>query len=130
MIVSNDAGFDHIIDFWKAETGAKASRAQKVGMSEEQESATGRTRPSRKSRSVKKQQPADPLPDTEEAKIQQVGDTLARAGMSGDVVNYVTQVVEKNVNNKNKKQQIYRTIISKYRQEQGRQIYNHIRKQI
>ena len=65
MIVSNDAGFDHIIDFWKADTGAKASRAQKVGM-------------------------------------------------SGDVVDYVTQVVEKNVNNKNKKQQIY----------------NHIRKQI
>lgn len=130
VIVSNDAGFDHIIDFWKTETGAKAARAQKIGESERQEPTTGRTRSSRKTRSVKKQQPADLLPDTEETKIQQVGEILTRAGMSGDVVDYVTQVVEKNVNNKNKKQQIYRTIISKYRQEQGRQIYNHIRKQI
>lgn len=55
---------------------------------------------------------------------------LTNAKMESSIVNYVTSVVEENANQKNKKQAIYRTIISKYGQKQGLEIYNHIKKHI
>lgn len=39
-------------------------------------------------------------------------------------------ILAKNFNVKNKKQQIYRAIISKYGQEKGLNIYNHIKKNL
>ena len=55
---------------------------------------------------------------------------LDKAGMSKEVVNYVSTTVEKNAEDKNRKQQIYRSIISKYGQTKGLNIYNHIKKKI
>ena len=61
------------------------------------------------------------------SEIQQV---LSKAGMKSEVINYVASVVVKNMGVKNNKQQIYRTIISKYKQEKGLNIYNQIKKHI
>ena len=55
---------------------------------------------------------------------------LDKAGMPKEVVNYVSTTVEKNAEDKNRKQQIYRSIISKYGQTRGLNIYNHIKKKI
>lgn len=55
---------------------------------------------------------------------------LSKAGFESEVVGYVASTVVKNVGVKNGKQQIYRTIISKYSQNKGLNIYNHIRKYI
>ena len=55
---------------------------------------------------------------------------LDKAGMPKEVVNYVSTTVEKNAEDKNRKQQIYRSIISKYGQTKGLNIYNHIKKKI
>lgn len=55
---------------------------------------------------------------------------LSKAGFESEVVGYVASTVVKNVGVKNGKQQIYRTIISKYSQNKGLYIYNHIRKYI
>lgn len=55
---------------------------------------------------------------------------LSKAGFDNEVVTYVASTVVKNIDVKNGKQQIYRTIISKYGQNQGLNIYNHIKKHI
>lgn len=55
---------------------------------------------------------------------------LSKAGFSNDVINYVASTVVKNLGQKNGKQQIYRTIIAKYGQNKGLNIYNHIKKYI
>lgn len=55
---------------------------------------------------------------------------LSNAGYSNDIVTYVASTVVKNFGIKNGKQQTYRTIISKYGQVKGLNVYNHIRKHI
>ena len=50
--------------------------------------------------------------------------------MSPEIVHYVASVAVKNVDKKNRKQQIYSAIISKYGQKKGLNIYNHIKKHI
>jgi len=55
---------------------------------------------------------------------------LSKAGFSNDAINYVASTVVKNLGQKNGKQQIYRTIIAKYGQNKGLNIYNHIKKYI
>lgn len=61
------------------------------------------------------------------SEIQQL---LGKAGMDQEVINYVASVVVKNIGVKNSKQQIYRTIITKYGQKRGLNIYQHIKKHI
>lgn len=55
---------------------------------------------------------------------------LSKAGFERDIVGSVASLVVKNVGVKNGKQQIYRTIISKYGQSRGLDIYSHIKKHI
>ncbi|MBD5541520.1 MAG: hypothetical protein HDR00_10100 [Lachnospiraceae bacterium] len=55
---------------------------------------------------------------------------LRKADFEQEIIKYVVPVVVKNVQVKNGKQQIYRTIISKYGQSKGLNIYNHIKKHI
>ncbi|MBR1507584.1 MAG: hypothetical protein IJ619_06250 [Eubacterium sp.] len=64
---------------------------------------------------------------TTNSEIQKV---LSIAGFSNDVINYVASTVVKNLGVKNGKQQTYRTIIAKYGQSKGLNIYNHIKKYI
>lgn len=60
----------------------------------------------------------------------QIQQLLSKADFESDITNYVASVVTKNIGEKNAKQQIYRTIISKYGQNKGLNIYNHIKKHI
>lgn len=55
---------------------------------------------------------------------------LSKAGFSNDIINYVASTVVKNIGQKNGKQQTYRTVIAKYGQNKGLNIYNHIKKYI
>ena len=55
---------------------------------------------------------------------------LSKAGFENEVVTYVASTVVKNTDVKNGKHQIYRTIISKYGQNKGLNIYNYIKKHI
>lgn len=61
------------------------------------------------------------------SEIQQL---LSKAGMEPEVINDVASVVIKNMGVKNSKQQIYRTIIAKYGQKKGLDIYTRIKKHI
>lgn len=55
---------------------------------------------------------------------------LSKAGFSNDIVSYVASTAVKNLGMKSGKQQSYRAIISKYGQNKGSNIYNHIKKYI
>lgn len=55
---------------------------------------------------------------------------LNKSGYDNDVANYVASTVVKHMGVKNGKQQIYRTIISKYGQNKGLAVYNQIKKHI
>ena len=55
---------------------------------------------------------------------------LSQAGYPNDVISYVASTAVKNLGIKNGKQQTYRTIISKYGQNKGLAIYNHIKKHL
>lgn len=55
---------------------------------------------------------------------------LSQAGCPNDVATYVASAVVKNLDVKNGKQRTYRTIISKYGQIKGLEIYGHIRQHI
>lgn len=75
----------------------------------------------------------DTLPSSAEANCvanTQIQQLLSKANFDRDIINYVASVVTKNVGEKNKKQQIYRTIVSKYGQSKGLKIYNQIKKSI
>ena len=61
---------------------------------------------------------------------QDVMQAARAAGFEADIANYVASTVVKNVGEKNGKQRIYRAIISKYGQNKGLNIYNHIKKLI
>ena len=55
---------------------------------------------------------------------------LSQAGFKNDIISYVASLVTKHYNDNNAKQIIYKTIISKYGQGKGLNIYNHIKKSI
>lgn len=66
----------------------------------------------------------------ESVDVKEIRKILTTAGKTSDVANYVGQLVQNNVGQKNGKQTIYRAIISKYGQSAGLDIYNRIKKKI
>lgn len=62
------------------------------------------------------------------SKNSSVQTKLRMAGFSNDIINYVVSTISKNHDEKHAKQTIYRTIVAKYGQQKGLNIYNHIRK--
>ena len=151
VVISKDTGFDHIIEFWKAEENVKISgkqvQARKQTGKEKDRQATEQT-------DQKTEKQLDEKPEKQSVKQSENQNTkkpkqkiidmnagtkklqqelvlvLDKAGMPKEVVNYVSTTVEKNAEDKNRKQQIYRSIISKYGQTKGLNIYNHIKKKI
>ena len=153
VVISKDTGFDHIIEFWKAEKNVKISRNEKISGKQAQtrkqvqkqtgkekdRQTTEQTDQKTEKQSVKqsenqntkkpKQKIIDMKAGTKRLQ-QELVLVLDKAGMPKEVVNYVSTTVEKNAEDKNRKQQIYRSIISKYGQTKGLNIYNHIKKKI
>ena len=149
VVISKDTGFDHIIEFWKTEKNVKISRNEKISGKqvqarkqtgkEKDRQVTEQTDQKTEKQSVKQSEnqntkkPKQKIIDMKAGtkKLQQeLVLVLDKAGMPKEVVNYVSTTVEKNAEDKNRKQQIYRSIISKYGQTKGLNIYNHIKKKI
>ena len=157
VVISKDTGFDHIIEFWKAEKNVKISRNEKIsGKQVQARKQTGKEkdRQATEQTDQKTEKQLDEKPEKQSVKQSENQNTkkpkqkiidmnagtkklqqelvlvLDKAGMPKEVVNYVSTTVEKNAEDKNRKQQIYRSIISKYGQTKGLNIYNHIKKKI
>ena len=149
VVISKDTGFDHIIEFWKAEENVKISRNEKISgkqvqtrkqvkkqtdqKTEKQLNEQSEKQSAKQSENQNTKKPKQKIIDMKAGtkKLQQeLVLVLDKAGMPKEVVNYVSTTVEKNAEDKNRKQQIYRSIISKYGQTKGLNIYNHIKKKI
>jgi len=161
VVISKDTGFDHIIEFWKAEKNVKISRNEKISgkqiqtkkqvkkqtskekdkqvaeqtdqKTEKQLNEQSEKQSAKQSENQNTKKPKQKIIDMKAGtkRLQQeLVLVLDKAGMPKEVVNYVSTTVEKNAEDKNRKQQIYRSIISKYGQTKGLNIYNHIKKKI
>ena len=137
VVVSKDTDFDNVIKFWKTKTGVKTSRVQQIKVSTPKITTAKQTTTSKKvlskydkptkAMSVNKTTGAGKNKTTVNTKIMQL---LSKSGFDNDIVTFVASTVVKNIDVKNGKQQIYRTIISKYGQNKGLNIYNHIKKHV
>ena len=80
---------------------------------------------------AKKATPSKPAaPDDKTAVNNAVMKTLSAEKYDNEIAGFAASLVTKLFSEKNGKQQIYRTIISKYGQEKGLEIYRHIKKLI
>lgn len=150
VVVSKDTDYDNIIKFWKKKTGIKVSRAQQINKKAESKKPANRKRPAATKKTRKKRSGAGktklnsetiqamrsagfdaPTANKEKNALNtNISDLLKKAGYSNDIVTYVVSVVVKNFGTKNAKQQTYRGVVSKYGQNKGLEIYNHIKKHI
>jgi hypothetical protein len=160
VIISKDTDFDNIILFWQEERNVKIRRAGRIAPEKKEEKKAEKKvekKPKKKLTSLlgKKAEPkpeppkieaeteqeptVEPGPEPEKKKLTPEEKTelnntmqkvLSKAGKPGEVIAYVTQVVVKHAGEENCKQTVYRTVIAEYGQEQGREIYNRIRKYI
>ncbi len=60
----------------------------------------------------------------------EIQQTLSKAGFDNNIILYITNVISKHHNEKNIKNTIYKSLIAKYGQNQGLNIYNHIKKKL
>ena len=120
VIISKDTGFDHIIQFWKHEKKADISRREKISGKQAAQKIIDIDTGAKKSQQVQQQI----------ANSQQIANTLHNAGMSKEVVNYVSCLVEQNAGEEKRKQEIHNAVVSKYGNEKGREIYNRIKNRI
>lgn len=144
VIVSKDTDFDNVIKFWKQKTGIEASRTEQIKKKPAPKPQTSK----QKSEVTKK--PVVKVDGTKKTKLNkppknnditvsskdrtttnsEIQKILSKAGFSKDTINNVASTVVKNLGQKDGKEQTYRSIIDKYGQILGLNIYNHIKKYI
>lgn len=138
VIISKDTGFDHVIEFWKAEKGVKISRSEKISGKQiqtkkqtDQQKIQNDTKTQKAEQSSKIQVQKIIGIDTSVQKLQkEINRILNQAGMPKDVSNYVSCLVGQNINDEKRKQKIHNAVVVKYGNEKGLKIYNSIKKQI
>lgn len=123
VIVSKDLDFDNVIKFWGNRTDVKISRANQIRISDKKTSSNKNTA-AFSITTVKKEG------NTKTELNNFIMQTLRKAGFDNEIAIFVASIIIKNNNTKNSKQQIYRTIITKYGQSKDLNIYNHIKKNI
>ena len=132
VILSNDTDYDDIVQFWQTELGADIKRRDKFEAPKPPTAAV----PAGKSKAAQKKPSAavigkaekSPGPEDRTAVNNAVMKTLGAAGFDTETVGYAASQVTKLFSEKNGKQLIYRSIISKYGQERGLEIYRQIKK--
>ena len=155
VILSNDTDYDDIVQFWKTElnvivvrrdhfedpkpatpkkAAGKAKAAGKTAAKEKAATAKEKAPAKDKSPAAKEKSPAkEKAPKSVEPKDKTavnnaVLKTLSAAKYDNEIVSFCASQVTKLFTEKNGKQLIYRSIISKYGQEQGLEIYRQIKK--
>lgn len=112
VVISKDTGYDKLIKFWKDRKGISISRKPQI-----------------KSKSDAKPKSSSSGQKVENLDNAEINDLIQKAlsdvHMENDITTYVASLV---VKFKNAKQTVYRSIVSKYGQTKGREIYNVIRK--
>jgi chemotaxis protein histidine kinase CheA len=110
---------------------AEETEAKTAPTETEQQAAPDAPAPKKKKKKKKKAKPKEvSTPDENTERSNQMEQALAAAGKSSEVIAYVTSVAVRHAGKDNARQTVYRTMVAEYGQEQGRDIYNRIRKYI
>lgn len=107
IIISKDTDYDKVISFWKKENASNVSRQTKISAGKKKKQSTNTTESNNEIKKI-----------------------LSNAKLDNKIITYVSSLVDKHHAEKNAKQTIYRAIIAEYGQNQGLNIYNHIKKSI
>ncbi len=104
VIISKDTDYDNIVSFWKSKSGSDITRQNEIA-------------------------PPKPAKSTNTTTLinSKVQKLLSSAGFSNDIINPIASLVSKHHREKNGKQTVYRSIVAKYGQKRGLNIYNHIK---
>ena len=148
VILSNDTDYDDIVQFWKTELNVivvrrdhfedpkpsapkkAAGKAKATGKAAAKEKAPASEKaPAAREKAPAKEKAPKPVePKDKTAVNNAVLKTLSAAKYDNEIVSFCASQVTKLFTEKNGKQLIYRSIISKYGQEQGLEIYRQIKK--
>ena len=109
IIISQDRGYDKVIQYWKKEKGVVIARRNSFEME---------TKPEEKQINCPNKKMKINLD------VQQV---LAKEKVKGEFVNGVASVVAKNYEINNRKQVIYLTLLSRYGKQDGLRLYSLIK---
>ena len=107
VIVSQDRGYDKVIQFWKGEKGVVITRRSSIDSKVEEQKKV--------------------LPNKKMKINLDVQHVLAKANVAVELVNGVASLVSQNYAEDKRKQIIYLTLLSKYGQKDGLQLYNLIK---
>jgi len=147
VIISNDTDYDDVARFWSEELSIPVARrgqlqpgtvkpaSVKVAVAKTQPAPKKASGSAKKSpeKAAPKEQPAPEktaAPDDKTAVNDAVMKTLSAEKYDNEIASFVASQVTKLFSEKNGRQQIYRSIISKFGQEKGLEIYRHIKKHI
>lgn len=109
VVVSKDHDYDSVIKFWKTRIGADIVRIDNMG-------AGDSNNISAKINMIKSSN-----------NLEQC-EALSKIGYKDAEIQYVQKLLDKHLIEKNGKQQIYRSIVSKYGQEKGLKLYRDVKK--
>ena len=116
VIISKDTGFDKVIAYWKAESGFKIKRSAQI---------SGKTVDI-----TSQEQSALITSSQKKEKNNEIIKLLRGVGLPSETVTFVASTVVKNLGVQNGKQQIYRAIIARFKQQKGLEIYRDIKKHL
>lgn len=126
IIISKDNDYDNIISFFKELSPSLITRQLRIDSAPPKTPAS-KTAPASNTAPASKTASAS-NPETQlNHEIQQI---LSKASCDNEVITYVAPLVCRLHKEQNPKQNIYRTIVAKYGQKQGLEIYNHIKKSL
>ena len=119
IIVSKDTGYDNVITFWRNKKSINVARQEKV---------KGDTQPEPKTLPVPATPSVSHKAPTEPQEASELHKALAKGNLDAATISYVVSLVEANLNEKDIKTIVYRTLVKKYKQKPGGNIYSLIKK--
>ena len=158
VIISNDTDYDDIVQYWKTElnvdirrrdrfeapkavpvkavrpapqekpTAAVKVKAEKADAKKAETAGTDKADKPKDTKADKPKPEKDGETKDKTAVNNAVMKTLSTARFDNEIVGYAASLVTRSFQEKNGKQLIYRSIISKYGQERGLEIYRCIKK--
>lgn len=132
VVVSKDSDFDPVIHFWKTKRGINIAKFPQIDGKAPTKNTAAKKKPKKKAKKKVQKEPINQQP-IENGKLNKtavnnlVSKILAKAGVDDQIIGFVSSTAAKNSDAPNKRQVIYRLILSQYGRKQGLEIYRLIK---
>lgn len=132
IVISKDSDFDPVIHFWKTKRGINIAKFPQIDGKAPTKNTTAKKKPKKKAKKKVQKEPINQQP-IENGKLNKtavnnlVSKILAKAGVDDQIIGFVSSTAAKNSDAPNKRQVIYRLILSQYGRKKGLEIYRLIK---